>query len=159
MFSLRANVKADTTKASLDEAFGELKGLCGNEPLTEGERDKAAGGLLLGFPSRFENVSAVAGQLYSIPAFGWPNDWYSTWAERVKAVQLGAMDAVAKQYCNVDDYLVVVAGDWETVGPTLGQFGLPIVMYDHEGNRIGERSAKRPPLAKKKASAKPAPKK
>lgn len=162
MFSLSANVKSDTTKASLDEAFAELKGLCGKAPLTESERDKAAGGLLLGFPSRFENVSAVAGQLYAIPAYGWPNDWYSNWTERVKAVQLGAMDGVAKQYCNLDDYLVVVAGDWETVGPTLGEFGLPIVMYDHEGKRLAERSPKRPPLAKEgasSASAKAVPKK
>jgi len=148
MFSLRANVKADTTQASLEESIKELKGLCANAPLTEAERDKAAGGLLLGFPSRFENVSSVAGQLYSLPAYGWPADWYSTWTERVKAVQLGAMDGVAKEYCNVDDYLIVVAGDWKTVGSTLGAFGLPIIMYSNEGKRLGERAPDPPPLVK-----------
>lgn len=140
MFSLRANVKSDTTQASLQETFNELESLCGTAPLTEAERDRAAGGLLLGFPSEFESVSSVAGQLYTLPVNGWPADWYSTWTERVKAVQLVAMDEVAKQYCNVDDYLVVVAGDWKTVGPTLKGFGWPIVMVDNEGKRLAVKS-------------------
>lgn len=134
LFGLAASVKRESTRASIDESFKELKELCSSRPITPKERDEAVGGLLLGFPGRFERGGDVAGQLASIPLYGRPDDWLERWPERVKAVTNEQANELAKGYCNADEYVVVLAGDKKVVAPTLEGLERKITFFDAQGH-------------------------
>ncbi len=135
-FGLFANVKSDTTEPSVDQMFKELDGVCGAHPITDKERDEAVGGLLLGFPGRFEHIDGVAGELADLPLYNRPLDFLQKWPEKVKAVDTAAANAVAKKVCDPSQYAVVIAGDLKAVGPSLAPLKLPIVGYDAQGKRV-----------------------
>lgn len=135
LFALSASVKRETTRASVDESFKELRDLCASRPISAKERDEAVGGLLLGFPGRFERGGDVAGQLAAIPLYGRPDDWLEKWSERVKAVSVEQANELAKGYCNPDDYVVVLAGDRKVVAPTLEGLERKVLYFDAQGNR------------------------
>ncbi len=134
MFVMAAKVKTDTTRASLDEVFKEVSDVCGTRPLTSEEREEAVGGLLLGFPGRFQTINNVAWAFSSLPMYGRPIDWFERWPERVRGVTLEAANAVAKKYCDPKAWEVVLIGDHAKVEPTLEGLGMPLVVYDPQGN-------------------------
>ncbi|MCA9594433.1 MAG: insulinase family protein [Myxococcales bacterium] len=135
-FAIAANVKRETTRASIDEVVKELNGICGPRPLSQTERDDAVNGLLLGFPGRFEQNGDVAAQLSMLPVYGRPNDWYSRWPGNVRSVTAEAANAVAKSYCDAKDYVVVVAGDRSVVEPTLAGLEMPLQFFDAKGKLV-----------------------
>ncbi|MCC6903088.1 MAG: insulinase family protein [Polyangiaceae bacterium] len=135
LFGLTASVKRETTRASIDESFKELRDLCASRPISAKERDEAVGGLLLGFPGRFERGGDVAGQLANIPLYSRPDDWLEKWSERVKSVSVEQANELAKGYCNPDDFVVVLAGDRKLVAPTLEGLDRKVLFFDAQGNK------------------------
>ena len=135
MFVTATKVKTDTTRASLDEVLKEVRDVCATRPLTAGEREEAVGGLLLGFPGRFQTINNVAWAFSTLPTFGRPADWYERWPERLRGVTLEAANEVAKKYCDPQAYEVILVGDRAKVEPTLDGLGMPVVVYDAQGNR------------------------
>jgi zinc protease len=135
-FGLAANVKRETTRASIDESVKELQAICGPRPITSKERDEAVGGLLLGFPGRFERGENVAAQLASLPLYSRPDDWLEKWPDQVKAVSTDQANAAGKSYCNPDDFIVVVAGDRKVVEPTLSGLGGKLLFFDAQGAQL-----------------------
>lgn len=135
LFGLSASVKREATRPSIDESFKELRDLCASRPISAQERDEAVGGLLLGFPGRFERGGDVAGQLAAIPLYSRPDDWLEKWSERVKAVTVEQANELAKGYCNPDEFVVVLAGDRKVVEPTLEGLDRKLLFFDAQGNR------------------------
>ena len=133
-YALSAKVKRDTTRASVDEMLKELADLQGPRPLSQKERDEAVAGMLKSFPSRFERMGAVANQLSWAATHGYPADWLQTWQDRVSAVSLKKALDTAKKYTQPESFVVIIAGDFAKVGPTLETLGLPIRHYDAQGN-------------------------
>lgn len=155
-FGLSANVKREVTRESVDESLRELGALCGERPITAKERDEAVGGLLLGFPARFERGGDVAMQLANLPLYGRPDDWLEKWSERVKAVSTEQANALAKGYCKADEYVIVLAGDGNVVVPTLEGLERKVSFFDAQGNPTGApKPAKKPAAAADGAKAPP----
>jgi zinc protease len=155
LFALSASVKRETTRPSVDAMLEEVRDLCGSRPITGQERDEAVGGLLLGFPGRFERGAGVADQLSALPLYARPDDWLEKWPERVKAVDVASVNQVAKGYCNPDDFVVVIAGDREIVEPTLDGLGRKIFYYDAQGTRLSGPPKRAAKPAKKADGAAP----
>jgi zinc protease len=135
-FGLFADVQTKTTRESVDESFKELREICSSRPMTEEQRAEAVSGLLLGFPGRFERISAVAARFSTIPVLGRERDWFSRWPDRVQGVKLEQANAVAKEFCDPTGYVVVVAGDRKQVEPALKDLGLPMRWYDAQGTPL-----------------------
>ncbi|MFN3199228.1 MAG: M16 family metallopeptidase [Bradymonadia bacterium] len=135
-FMLTAQVKSETTRASVDEIFKELDGIHGPKPVTADEQKQAQGGLLLGFPGRFENMGSVAGQLSKLPMHSLPMDWFTSWSGKVEAVTSAQVKAMADRYTQAGDFSIFIAGDRKTVAPTLESLNLPIYYYDALGNPL-----------------------
>ncbi len=136
MHLLYSKVKADKTRASIDEAYAELKGLHGEKPQTAEEHGEAVGGMLKSFPGRFEAMSGVASQLAELRLDGRAANYFETWPDKVRGVTLDQAHAAAKSYGNGADFIVVVTGDRKLVEPTLQDLGLPIVLCDAQGKRL-----------------------
>jgi predicted Zn-dependent peptidase len=97
---------------------------------------RAVDGLLLGFPGRFEHLSGVAGRFATLPLYQRPLDWYSRWPSRVWAQTTQAVNDVVRSSGNLDEYVVVVAGDRRQVEPSLR--GLPMQLHrvDAQGRPV-----------------------
>lgn len=132
-YTLSAKVKADTTRASLDEMIAELKGIRGEKPISQEERDQAVGGYLLGFPGRFENMGSVAGQFASLVLDGHGPEWYGEWPGKVAAVDLAAAKAAAQTYTDPGDFVLIVAGDYDKLHHTMNGLGLTIQRFTAQG--------------------------
>jgi zinc protease len=142
-FSLGAGVKMETTRASIDESLKELREVCSNRPLTDKELAEGHGGLLLGFPARFESADQVAGQLADLPLYGREDDWLEKWQDRVKAVTLGQANDIAKAYCDPKEFVIIIAGDGATVEPTLEGLNLKVTYFDAQGTKLPGRPARK----------------
>jgi zinc protease len=147
-YLLGASVKADTTRKSIDEIIKELTAMGGPKPLTEDERGQAIGGMLLGFPGRFERMSSVAGQLSTVRLDGFDPVWFRSWPKRLSEVTLAQARASALALIDPANYLIVIAGDYAKVAPTLDGLELPILRFDAQGNPLPETPADAKPAAK-----------
>jgi zinc protease len=135
-FSVGALVKAPNTRESVDEIFKDLAAAHRGRPITAQEANEARAGLLLGFPSEFESVSAVSAKVTELAMIARPATWYSDWPRRVEAVTDAAVGRVAERASHREAYVVVVSGDYASVGPTFESIGLPVVRLDAQGNRL-----------------------
>lgn len=136
LFGVFADVRADATRASLDEILRELADVCGSRPLTVKERDDAVNGLLLGYPQTFESIELLGGRFAEIPLQNRPLDWFERWPSRLAAVTLEQANQAAKSYCQRSDFVIVVAGDAATVAPTLDGIGFELVKVDARGQPL-----------------------
>ncbi|MEZ4436886.1 MAG: pitrilysin family protein [bacterium] len=132
-FGMFAKVKAETTRASLDEMFKELDAVVGPNPIADRERDEAVGGFLLGFPGRFENMAGVAEQLATLVLDDREAEWLQQWPGKMESVELDAVREAAKSYGGKDAFRVVIAGDYAAHAASLDGLGLEIVRYDRQG--------------------------
>ncbi len=133
-FAMSAKVKRDTTRASVDEMLKELNDISGERPLAVKEHQEAVAGMLKSFPGRFERMGGVASQLSWTAGSGYPADWLQKWPDRVSAITLAQAQAKAGEYTNPKDFVIIIAGDFAKVGPTLESLGLPIHHFDAQGN-------------------------
>lgn len=133
-YAMSAKVKRDTTRASVDEMLKELADITGKRPLSAKEHEEAVAGMLKSFPGRFEAMGSVASQLSWTAGSGYPADWLQKWPGRVAGVTLAQAQAKAGEYTTAKDFVIIIAGDFAKVGPTLTSLGLPIHQYDAQGN-------------------------
>lgn len=133
MFALSSKVKSETTRPSIDEMRAEIEKIGGAQPLSETEHAEAINGLMLGFPGRFERLSSTAGQLAYQAQVGRDANWLGAWPKKLREVTLEQARQSAKAHANLDDYVIVVAGDAQKLAATLEGLG-PIYRCDAEGN-------------------------
>ncbi|MEZ4224296.1 MAG: pitrilysin family protein [Polyangiaceae bacterium] len=135
-FAIAASVKAETTRASIDEVLKEMHDVCSTRPITQKERDEAVGGLLLGYPGRFESNARVAQELAELPLYQRPLEWLSLYPKRVDEVTPQSANGLGKKYCDPKQFAIVVSGDEKTVVPTLEGLSRTVLRYDARGKRL-----------------------
>ena len=136
LFGIFSDVRADVTRASLDEILRELAELCSIRPLSTEERDESVQGLLLGYPATFENAEAIAESFTQIPLQNRPLDWFERWPSRVAAVTHEQATRAAQRYCSRSDFDILVAGDAAQVRPSLDGLGFDVVAVNARGEPL-----------------------
>ncbi|MCA9537966.1 MAG: insulinase family protein [Myxococcales bacterium] len=139
VFSLSAKVRAETTRASLDEMLNELKQISGKKPIEAKERDEAVNGLMLGFPGRFESMANVASQAVSMALDRRPVDWLNHWPKNLGAVTLADAQGAARAEGKPDGFLVIIAGDHAKLAASMDGIGLPVHLYDAQGAPVANQ--------------------
>ncbi len=135
-FEVAANVKTDTTRASIDEIFRELADVCKDRPISDAQRIEAVSGLLLGYPAKFEHVEYVALRFATVPIYDRPVDFWQTWPQHVEAVTTEEANEAGRQNCDTSSYSIAIAGDKKTLLEGLQALDRPIIELDREGNRL-----------------------
>ncbi len=138
-FSVSADVKSETTKASITEIFKELSDVCGPRPLTEDERNEAVEGMLLGYPLDFDQVESAGYRLASLPLRDRPTDYWTTWPVEIKAITTERANEAAKPYCDPSKYDIVLAGDKKRLDADLKSLGREIVELDRDGHPVSDK--------------------
>jgi zinc protease len=104
-------VQTDKTKESLVEVNKELRGIVGDHPLDAAELEKIQANETLTLPGSRETLDALRDSIIGIVQFGLPDDYYETYAGKVKALNTGDVNAAAKDVVRPDNMIWIVVGD------------------------------------------------
>jgi len=121
-FFASAGVQTDKTSEALKEFFNELTRI--HEPVPAAELDKAKNYLALQMPRNFETSRATANALARAYVYNLPADYYSTYADHVRAVTAADVKRVADKYIQPDKFAVVIVGDRKVIEPGIKALNL-----------------------------------
>ena len=116
-FYAAAGVQTDKTGESLKEFFIELANI--HQPVPAGELEKAKNYLALQLPRNFETTRGTADALAQAWIYDLPADYYTTFAERVRAVTAADVKRAADKYIVPDKVAVVIIGDRKAIEATV----------------------------------------
>jgi len=126
-FIVYAPVQTDKTKESMAEILKELNGIRGEIPVTEDELDKAKAAETLTLPGQWETMNAVANSIAEMVRFGLPDDYFETYAQKVRGLGLDDIGGAADNVVYPDKLVWVVVGDWEKIEPGIRELGIGTV--------------------------------
>jgi zinc protease len=121
-FFAAAGVQTDKTADALKEFFNELARI--HEPVPAAELEKAKNYLALLMPRTFETTRGTAGALAAAWLHGLPDDYYTTYAGRIRAVTAADLKRAADKYIQPDKLAVVIVGDRKTIEPSVKALNL-----------------------------------
>lgn len=110
-FLAYAPVQTDKTKESMVEIAGEFGGILKDRPATEEELAKTKKQQVLELAGTWETMGAVSGSIGEIVRFGLPFDYFDTYFERVKALELPGIAEAAGKVIDMEHMIWVVVGD------------------------------------------------
>ena len=136
-FIAYAPVQTDKTKESMLEIAKELHGVLAQRPVTPEELANAQKNETLSLPGSWETMDAVSSSIGNIVTFGLPDDYYSTYSGKVRALSVNDMSKVAQKVLHPDQLVWVVVGDRAKIEPGLRELGWgDISLLDADGIRV-----------------------
>ena len=119
------------------EIANELRGYIGDNPPTQEEVLRAQESQTLTLPGQWETNGAVEGSILDMVQYDLPEDYYDTYAEQVRALDVGQVSAAAKAVLHPDNLIWVVVGDVSVIETGIRELNLgDIHRLDPEGNVI-----------------------
>jgi zinc protease len=91
----------------LTALFDHMDRLRSEDP-TEVEFKTAVDNLALSFPLQIETASQVAGKVNTMLTYGLPDDYYSTYIDEVRKIQIGDIKDTAAKYVHTTPVIVIV---------------------------------------------------
>jgi predicted Zn-dependent peptidase len=85
------------------------------EPVPAEELERAKNFVALRFPSRFQTVSGIAGQLTELEVYDLPDGYFNEYVESILGVTQADVRRVARKYIVPDQMAVIVVGDRATI--------------------------------------------
>ena len=153
-----ANAPVDTkfTKPALVELMKELTDIAGSRPATVQEIADAKDRLVKGFPARFESIGGgggrrgggggggLGGTLAELVTYDLPNDYFTTYRDKVEAVTPADVQRVAQKYLDASKMTILIVGDREVVEPALKElpFVKEITLLDADGHPVSSNPKK-----------------
>ena len=106
-----APVQTDKTKESLVEINKEFRGIIGDRPISSDELAKIQANETLKLPGSRETLDALGQSIVDMVQFGLPDDYYDTYAGKVRALKTGDVNQAAKEVVRPDNLIWIVVGD------------------------------------------------
>ena len=132
-----APVQTDKTKESMVEMTKEFHGIRGEHPLSADELARIQANETLSLPGSRETLDAVGQSIIDLVQFGLPDDYYETYAGKVRALKTGDVDDAAKLIVHPDNMVWVVVGDRSKVEAGIKELGLgEIRLLDADGKPL-----------------------
>jgi zinc protease len=125
-YIISAPVQSNQTGPSIAAAREMVAGFLTNSGVTDEEMNRIILGNTRQLPGQFETSGAVLGALRSNALYHRPDNYWSTIADRYRAMDKATLDAAARRYINPNNFVWVVVGDANAVRPQLQNLGLPI---------------------------------
>ena len=138
-FLAYAPVQTDKTKESMMELTKELGSIVSDNPPSDEETQRAKDSRTLTLPGQWETVADVAGSLTNLVRFGYSDDYFDTYAEKVTGLDLEQVSKAAKTLVKPDSLVWVVVGDREKIEDGVRELAYgDIQILDADGNPVGE---------------------
>jgi zinc protease len=138
-FICYAPVQSDKTRESLVEMTKEMRGILGDQPVTEAELEKAITSQTLKLPGSWETMSRVAGAITELVRYGLPEDYYQTYPEKVRQLTRPVLTQAAPHLLRPGQFTWLVIGDRAKVEASLRESKLgEVIILDADGKRLGQ---------------------
>ena len=132
-----APVQSDKTAESMTEILKELRGIEGKEPVKAEELAKVKDQNILTLPGRWETNAAVLGDLLEQVQFDLPSDYWPTFGENVRNLDLQSVRAAGSRHLEPGKLIWVVVGDREQIEAPIRKLGIGEIRFlDADGNPI-----------------------
>jgi len=106
-----APVQTDKTKEAMIEMNKEFRGIVGDNPVSGEELNKIQANEILKLPGSRETLEALSQSIVDIVQFGLPDDYYDTYAGKVRALNASDVNAAAKEVVRPENLIWIVVGD------------------------------------------------
>jgi len=134
-FFVQAPVQTDRTADSMQEVINELRGFIGEAPPTRDEVQKAQDSQSLRLAGRWETNNAVSGSLREIVRFGYEDDYFDRYADRVRSLNIEDVAEAARGVVTPENLVWLVVGDRNQVEADIEALGIAdIEILDADGN-------------------------
>jgi len=138
-FIAYAPVQTDKTVDAMLEIQKEIADITGPRPPAPAERDRAVDKKTLTLPGRWETGGSVGNSIAQMIRFGFPDDYWDTYPEKMRAQTVARLTEAAQQVLHPDRLTWVVVGDRAKIEPGIRAAGFgPIRLVDADGNPVGE---------------------
>lgn len=127
MFSVVAPVQTDRTKEAMAEVAREIAAIAGERPIVGEELASTMRNVTLRLPARFETLADLERAGLELVLFGLPDDYWSGYPEKVRAIGAPALDAAARRHVRPSELVWVVVGDRATIEQGVRELGLGVV--------------------------------
>jgi len=132
-----APVQTDKTKESMIEMDKELRGILGPRPITGEELATAQKSQTLSLPGQWETIGAVGGSLDELVTFGLPENYFTTYPDKVRALTVNDLTKAAQKAVHPDQLVWVVVGDRSKIEAPIRELGWgEIKLLDADGNVV-----------------------
>ncbi len=121
-FVAAAGIQTDKTSEALTEFFNELNGILQAVPADELTRAKHY--VSLRYPLGFETTGDIATRLEQALIYRLPDDYFSTYVQKIEAVTGAEVQRVAQKYILPGKFAVVIAGDRAAIEPGIKALNL-----------------------------------
>ncbi len=105
------SVQTDKTKESLAEINKEFRGILGDHPVSADELARIQANETLSLPGSRETMNSVGQSVIDLVQFGLADDYYETYAGKVRALKTGDISDAAKIIIHPDQFIWVIVGD------------------------------------------------
>jgi zinc protease len=106
-----APVQTDKTKEAMVEMNKEFRGIVGDNPISSDELKKIQANETLKLPGSRETLEALSQSIVDLVQFSLPDDYYDTYAGKVRALKTSDVNAAAKEVVRADNLTWIVVGD------------------------------------------------
>jgi zinc protease len=106
-----APVQTDKTKESMVEMNKEFRGMIGDNPIGADELKKIQSNETPKLPGSQETLDALGVSIIDMVQFGLPDDYYDTYAGKVRALSTSEVNGAAKEVVRPDHLIWIVVGD------------------------------------------------
>jgi len=89
----------------------EFRGIVGDHQVSDAELEKIQANETLKLPGSRETLDDLAQSVVDIVQFGLPDDYYDTYAGKVRALKTADVNAAAKRVVQPDNLIWIVVGD------------------------------------------------
>jgi zinc protease len=121
-FSASTSVRTDVTEPALTELlhqFSEIR----DRAVPAGELADAKSAIVASFVLGLESAQSVLGRWMDQRDYGFPEDYWDTYSQKVMAVTADDVQRVAKKYVPVDNAQIIAVGDAAKIAELLKKFG------------------------------------
>ena len=130
-FSASTSVRTEVTDSAIHEMIYEIRNITENG-ITEEELEEAKANLSGSFGRSLENPSTIASFAVNIARYDLPEDFYSTYLQRLNALTVADINAAAKKYIKPDNMHITIVGNGNEIRGNLSQFG-EVTLYTNRG--------------------------
>jgi len=133
-FIAYAPVQTDKTMESMAEIRRELVEYLGDSPATPEEISKVQDNNTLSLPGRWETSNAVLGDIGQIVTYDLPDDYWDTYADRVRSLSQEQIVTAAEEVIKPNNMIWVVVGDKSKIESKIRELELgEITLLDVDG--------------------------
>jgi len=123
--------RTDVTDGSMTELLKEVNRIS-SEPVAVNELDDAKRAVVSSFALSLENPSQVVGYAITRKIYGFSDDYWDRYPEKIMAVTPADIQRVAKKYFNAETVQIVAVGDASKIKSVMEKYG-PVEVYDSTG--------------------------